>query len=610
MPKYNFAAAQVLRKKGWTNEECAKHFGYAGESGFRRRYKRDFEAWIKQNSTNDDPIVTPPAYDGSTMEIHQQYPDPTVLESYQYEGSTVLYPDRWNEYHQPGFKMPKWTTAGKLEPTGFVSNMPNWEWLNYYSNNMYYWDDPYIMELIENIWDVSREQILNLLPRGHGKTETTTGLMVRWIAEKRLPILAITGGRQLNRKMFNIIKRFLRNPRFRRDYGDIITTINQSDWFMEIHDDINITNTSEPAFTAVGRGGSVIGLHPSWVHLEDIIQEKFKSTESNESVKVWYDEVVEHLLSKEVGHITKFTANGTRKGIDDIYAYLLSIGWTANHYKGIEVLEGRLPDESDCEWDVQVDEYGTMTKKLVKIGANGLEETTLEGIGKYALLNKRMSLEKLLELCIRQYPAFMSQIQNQPISLKGRRFSVEWWHEVEPFKIPDDAIKITVTDSAYGTGEESDYNAIMTFAVWNGRMYVIDAYMKQEMGFFDIIGKIGEQAKKHRTLYNVVHADFMETWLAQVGKIIVPSVIPFKSTISKVIRIDATGTHYKEANVIFFKGLPFINVIKSQFLMFDGKKSDDEKKDDALDCIATALHYLSTYLMSSNDDILKYIEIS
>ena len=203
----------------------------------------------------------------------------------------------------------------KLSPTNYISPLSNDEWIVKYCGRGYDWELDYLTEMRDFLWDNHRG--LCLEPRGHGKTQSIIALFVRHILEKRTPILNINAGSGNSRRIFKEVKRFLESEQIRLDYGDVIESANKTTMEIVLKPELS-TGSPDPNLKCVGRGGEVIGLHPAWIHLEDIIQEEFKNDESNDDLITWYNEVVNYLAVED----TKITVTGTRKSLADFYSWI------------------------------------------------------------------------------------------------------------------------------------------------------------------------------------------------------------------------------------------------------------------------------------------------
>jgi len=66
----------------------------------------------------------------------------------------------------------------------------------------------------------------------------------------------------------------------------------------------------DPLFRIASRGAEIIGSHPYWIHLEDLVQEPFRSEESNTAMIEWFEGVLEYCAQFEEGKETRITLTG------------------------------------------------------------------------------------------------------------------------------------------------------------------------------------------------------------------------------------------------------------------------------------------------------------
>ena len=335
LANYSFEDITILRKEGVTWTDIGKRYNRAhtGPFGWYRREKK-----VRQKKLDD------------------------LLDAQMLRKSSI-------KKKILGATSIRGITYGDLEPTLFISDKSHDEWITHYLGRGYEWELDYLTEMREALWNDPRTLIL--LPRGHGKTQTVMALHIRSILEQRIPILVITAGSGNARRMYREVKRHLRSPKIREDYGDVIASFKTNYGEMVLHEDL-ITSSPDPVYKIVGRDGEVIGLHPAWIHLEDVIQLEYIAEVSNERVKYWYDEVVEYTATDD----TRFTATGTRKGYDDFYNWLMTErNYSLLHKAAVKLVSGRYPVLSDAIHTTTVDDFGNQIKTITSVKRTGTYTT-------------------------------------------------------------------------------------------------------------------------------------------------------------------------------------------------------------------------------------------
>lgn len=566
MPRYNYQEALELKKQGYTNEEAARHFGYAGEAGFRRRHNREISKRAKKQP--------------SKKEISKsEYRAPSGIK-YAYSHMT----DR--EIRR--------TRYGDLPPTGYISPLDHQAWLvEFGGKDVYRWDLPHLRHLQAMYWSGNRE--VGLIPRGGGKTLTWSGLTARWCAEVYEPVLTVCSPKRTKTLHRSVEKFVLRNPRFRRAYGDIIAVdggnvqSNRTEGTLLLNDEFDYPFIDE-LLKVASIESDIIGRHPRKIVLEDIIQQESPTEEGQQKVKDWYTEVLDPMLSLETGQESNIISYGTRKGPSDWYSWLFSKGWNPVHYKAVNILEGELPSHSDIIWQETENAYGEFNKNAV-----GVKKT-----GSFEFLNPYINNEQLLIKAALQYEAFMSQYQNEPVAATGAYFERAWWESaLVPSFNTSGLQKYVFVDTAFGQTSKSDYNAIITVCIREKHIYIIDCYLGQKLKFDELIKQITRMSLHHEAASTTIHQFQREVWVVQEARRYIPSVNPYPETKNKVMRIETLDVPFKMGEIRIFDDLPYMNVAKTQYLQFDRKPSNATKKDDFLDVLATAYEKLKYHMHSS-----------
>jgi predicted phage terminase large subunit-like protein len=477
---------------------------------------------------------------------------------------------------------------GTTEPIDYKSSLNNDEWIVHYCGRGYEWKLDYLTQMRQQMWQAPR--VIVLLPRGHGKTQSSIALFTRFLLEQRLPILVVTAGSGNARRIYREIKRLLKSPKIREDYGDVVESFNGVE--KEIYLKDGIKQSVDPDLKIVGRGGEIIGLHPYWIHMEDIIQEEYKSDESNESIKEWYSEVVSYCAMDN----TRITCTGTRKGVEDFYSWLMTQNFNVLHKRAIELLSGRWPEYRDCTEEIITDKTGLKMSTISDIDISCGEFKTLN-CPKHSL--KKMLLKRVLNL-----QSFESQMQNNPLPATGLYFDKEDWKVVsrDTYHYNDYVDYYIAVDPAYGKSNKADSTAILVLCVINGKLMVIDGIM-DKLDFNQIEAYIKEFHDRYNPHLILIEENFLQTWLVQRTEALGLPVSGIKQKTNKVLRIDSLKIHFQRGNILILDECRILNKLYIEYVQYNQEQSSGSRHDDGLDALAMGLEYLSSYLISDSSSL-------
>ena len=464
-------------------------------------------------------------------------------------------------------------------PTGFISTLSHTDWCNKYTSN--YWDTDYLTELSEFIME--RDKAFAFLPRGSGKTLRIIGLFARTLLESNITILCITGGPANQRRIWNAVKRICTSRLVYQDYGNRFASWNGTTKEAEFIDSI-LTVGIDPAFSIVTRMGEIVGRHPNWIHLEDIIQEPFRSHESNIFLQEWFSGIVEFCATHEKGASTRITGTGTRKTINDFYAYLLEV----LRYKPLvreatTLIEGTYPSIAEVYVDPETGE------DRVKIG-----DATIETLGCPA-----WPLEKLLLFRILSPLRYEAEMQNNPLPATGTYFDPSDMMFYD--RLPEaHQFRVSIScDPSFGRKAGSDYTAIIVIG-WHiptDRFYIMEHYFKISMTYTKIIDQICDIYIKWNSLgfpieSITVESNLYQMWLIDGFEGIPIPVEGVDNQKNKIERICTLGPILRRNMLFFNENLPGFRQMLAQLTQFDQTPSTATKKDDGLDAMQTAISQL------------------
>lgn len=478
------------------------------------------------------------------------------------------------------------TKYGTIPPTFYKSPLSHDDWVDKYIPYDYSSDDPtvieqlkrewrthYLTKLSELIWESI--ELLALLPRGYGKTERILALFIRWILEVREPLYIVAPSEPHMKKLLKRMEAIMRSPRIRRDYGDIAAKFlyGKSEMSIIYHADMRYRRFDNPV-TIVTWYNAKEGLHPAWIHFEDVMQKLFKDRSANDDIKFKYSKTFNNMRTVRNGKLTKMTFTGTRYDVKDFYHFVMT-------KFQIPVYHVRALDEND-----------NMTKC-----PNHTKETLLK-------------MREIAPI------AFETNMNNNPIPSSGNYFKREAWDNA---LFDDDTREslfagnigiFAACDPNLGITDESDNTAFIVYALKNNTLWAIDGFT----------GKISlPEIRKYVQMYNEIYGVLifdMETvfalGVALTGELQnIGNIAPFhdNSTDAKYIRISAMKALFANGRIRIWKGLPNYNQLLEEYLLYDQEPSTEGKKDDTLDALSMAVKRWSSYLSANTPDFNKLLVI-
>lgn len=473
---------------------------------------------------------------------------------------------------------------GLIPPTGFISDLDNHQWiLDYFPR--YTWDYPEL-KAYRNMTD---DRTIRLMHRKAGKSVSDVGIYTREFLEG-IKLGVITAGSSMKSKIFRAMYYNLRSPKIRVDYGDILAKefggeTNKTRGFMVCAG--NPDAGLDPDFQITTRGGEIIGSHMDKLYLHDIIQEQFKSYESNDSLLITYEEVWQ-FCSDWIG------GTGTRKGLDDFYAHMQKRGYKFFYRPAVKLISGRWPTKADCEIMNIYDEItGVSTEQYIDVNTS---------VGEFEFTGcPDWPLKRLLMKRVENEFAFESQMNNNPLARSGY-FDKTHWHELEPFGpglTPYSDYFMSV-DPGYSDNVRSasaDYTAILIGTVFDRKIYVVDGIIER-LGFDEIIDHIEEFHRIYKVHKIRMIKNFAERWLkTKVEQKFLP-IDAIQEKRNKIMRISALKPHFKAGRIISMKAGGHHHMLKREFLIYDELPSTGTKHDDGLDALAYLVEILIPYLRS------------
>ena len=540
------------------NTHNYKRYNFSNESGLRR--------WLERNRLQQ----------GSSSSVNQVIHQPTQTtknrRNKRYNGNTQSFQRKLGKYNHE-----------RNPPTGQASTLDNHDWLIKFDVT-YTWERTEERdEIIEFLWNKSG---LTVIHRGFGKSKIQWGLITRKILELGWSRLEITDGKRQAKKIYKKVKGLLHRKEIREFYGDVIEGFDGSELTMELVDPID----DDPALTVATRGGSIIGMHPREIGIHDFLQRKFKSDESEEDLRDWWDEVASYLRTYEITKVTRIVGVITRKGPDDLYSYMFSKGLKQYHRLAIEKIEGR--------WAESLEDF--------VIDDDGLPTALTSEFGEFKTLHcPNWPLHALLFERFTNYHAFEQQMQGRIVPKEGNYFHLEDW-EASIVDLPlleyGSSAMEEFTDPAFGESGKGSESALGVFTWYMGEMHIIQL----RVGHFGTTKQEVEACKLHAD-YDCISIH-LEDNFAQMSRAYDRNspIMKLKGMrlfhqkdlpggigdTGKAQRINHIQKPYRTRRIKLHRDCNQQDDFKKQFLNYRGLVSKRESWD-ILDLVATAYNYLS-----------------
>jgi len=442
----------------------------------------------------------------------------------------------------------------------------------------------------EWIYEIERRQnIMLAAPRGHGKTMLIAKYIV-YLLCKHYPtvtILLISSTRSMAKRIYRHVYFNLKfNKKIHQLMGtdDLISTKDLSELSLWLPSDVEDNAELDPSFKAVGRITEVIGSHPDYLFLEDIIQKTSKAEDTEENLQEWYDTTISYLPKKD----TKIVVTYTRKALNDLYARMME---SDLYYKltcpAIEVVNenAKWPDESDY--------IRNETGQVIDVKVNPAHFQTL-GCPNW-------DLKKLLIYRKMNYEAFEREMQNNPIPVSGLYFRLEDICYYDSLPTTHQSILSMHCDPAFGKKGTADYTAIVVVAWQEGmnRFYVLEHQLEKGLGYDQIIDRFCEVYEKWNRLgyrfCNVsIETNFAQTWLAQGIMSRKLPVVGVDTERNKHNRIQSLRAYFTQHMIYMNRSLPGYGEAYNQIANYDCTDSTAIKKDDFLDALEASIRGIPT----------------
>lgn len=439
------------------------------------------------------------------------------------------------------------------------------------------WRCPYLNE-----WAVLINTIKYLMlfaPRGHGKTELIASLVIRMLLEvPNVKILLLTSTNRAAMQLFMyIIDELQNNEEITSRYGeDRVTWSNRPVCSLNVQGYLHTARTHSLQIASFD--ANIVGLHPTIIIMEDIIQEGFRNDLSQEWLVHRFRSIVENMATEE----TRITIIGTRKSPEDFYSQIMQ-GYTVHTYKAIEVIEGNYPTAAEVSFNDR-----TLKKPIAELGI-------FRTLGCPSWSTQRLLVQRVIDP-----QGFESEMQNNPLPDTGLYFDMKEWQE-QVFIPPEQwANAYMAVDPALGKGATSDYTAILVGVIHENTLYIVDGLIQRGLNFNDLKETILTFQKKWKARTVFLETNNFQVWLQQ--EITRTSWCPIhsiehKGRDNKLIRLDSLKGWFAQGKVIVHPHCQPFEELKREYRLYDRTESNSTRHDDALDALEILLSNVGNYLV-------------
>lgn len=444
-------------------------------------------------------------------------------------------------------------------------------WAKYYCG--YTWRTKYLDKLTQLLLEALRQLIF--LPRGTGKSLRSISVLSEFVLEEREPVVVITSGPASKMRLFDAFRLILNSERVRHDYGELFSSFDSNKCTVKLKPELKLYSSLDPVLRVCSRNADIIGSHAKWYHLEDIVQEEFRSEESNEALIRWFEDVISWCATHEEGKETKITSTGTRKSKKDFYNHLIKkLHYPSYTRKALRLIDGIYPSEEDITYG----KGGIVTIDLTK--------GTYKDIG-----CPNWPLTKLLIEKIKKPTSFRTNMQNEPVDPEGNYFKAKNFKYVKWERTKDSQFVIAV-DPAFGKSESADNTAIIVMARDKSnphRYIIVEVFAAKIQDIKTILDDI-----YHRWSPGVVSVVMESNYLQKIfvldklNQELAFAIGEFWSRGEKILRIQSLSDPFLTKIRVWDKCIGRTGLY-DEYISFVPQPSTKSRKDDRLD--ATQMCY-------------------
>lgn len=323
---------------------------------------------------------------------------------------------------------------------------------------------------------LSKEKLLVLAPRGHGKSYLSLIYAVwRLVTDRNCTILIVSATAGQAEKRLKAIRQYLEDPKIVADWASDDLPPFQDETTSWLNNRIYIKRSGkiiDPSIEAIGIGGATTGAHVDVIILDDVEDSTTANSEAlRRRSKEWLGGTLMPILNRGGLLLTI----GTRKGTNDLYADMLNDPTTH-----AIVNSAILKFPRDYKFIIERVDGRDVVKDIIIEGEEEAEVLWPE---------ERPLRFLLMELATVGSKMFAREMQNQPVSDDDAVFKTAWLESAQARgadysigELPEGVETLVVgvdlalnTDSAIAKKNDSDYTVLTCLAATSqGDRYLVD----------------------------------------------------------------------------------------------------------------------------------------
>ena len=323
--------------------------------------------------------------------------------------------------------------------------------------------------------NLSKEKLLVLAPRGHGKSYLSLIHAVwRLVTDRDCTILIVSATAGQAEKRLKAIRQYLEDPKIVADWASDDMQPFQDETTSWLNNRIYLKRAGkiiDPSIEAIGIGGAVTGAHVDLIILDDVEDSTTAASEAlRRRSKEWLGGTLMPILNRGGLLLTI----GTRKGTNDLYGDMLKDPTTT-----------AIVDSAIIRFPTS---YSFVSERVD--GRDVYTDVLIEGEEHAAVLWKEERPLKflLMELATVGSKMFAREMQNQPVSDDDAVFHTHWIEAAQARgkdysfgEVPEEIESLVVgidlalnTDPTIAAKNDSDYTVLTALAVTiTGDRYLI-----------------------------------------------------------------------------------------------------------------------------------------
>ena len=317
----------------------------------------------------------------------------------------------------------------------------------------------------------------------------------------------------------------------------------------------------DPTVEAVGVGGAITGGHFDVIILDDVEDDENTRTDDRVASMVdWFTGTIMQLREPN----TKMVVVGTLKTLKpDIYRLVRENPlWDCRVESAIT--SHKL---ADLEWDTQYDEEGRVVGVDVRT-----PDVDVLWPSKWDL--KTLLLEMLASP---RRSVWVREKLNDLTVLAGRVFKREWFHYVEPSRVPYFVRKLQAWDTSYGEGQ-SAWSVCVTLGLGHDNKVYVSRVYRARLEFPELVDAMRREFQRERPEKIVIEDRVSGRSALQTleRETLLPVVRVSPGREDKAARAEAVTPYYESGRVVHVLGGDWLDTFEDELVLFPEGEYDDQ----------------------------------